>query len=259
MFKTVYGFLIGASLLLLYPLDSFASHTFETEHADAPGKGNICFVVESETGQEGGHEKHYGIPVMEVVFGLGKWTSLAVGYEYQFITGSEEVHSTSGNGDVEIEFKHSPFHLRYGDIGARVGVKIPSASDDKELGTGETDFEFILIYSYVWEKITTHLNLGVEVLGNPDHRSQHEPLFKYSAVSVFPLHPRVEFFTEIEGHSGKSVFGCESLFRSGFMFPLGHGFEIGLAGAVGLTNNSDDWEAKTGIYWTWERGEKVSH
>jgi hypothetical protein len=193
------------------------------------------------------------------VYGLGKWTSLTVGYEYKFISGSEEVHSTSGNGDVEIEFKHSPLHLRYGDIGARVGVKIPSASDDKELGTGETDFEFILIHSYSWKKLITHLNLGIEVLGNPDHRSQHEPLFKYSAVSVLPLHPRVEFFTEIEGHSGRSIFGCESLFRSGFMFPLGHSLEIGFAGAVGLTDDSPDWETKAGIYWTWERGEKVSH
>jgi len=255
----VFCLLIACSLLLVNPLCTFASHTFETEHVDAPGKNNIRFKVETEVGQEGGHEKHYGVPVMEVVYGLGKWTSLEVGYTYTVINHSEDVGNTSGNGDVEIKFKHSPLHLKYGDIGGRISVKIPTAKDDKELGTGETDFEFILIHSHSWEKFTTHLNLGIEVLGNPDHRSQHESLFKYSAVSVFPLHPRVEFFTEVEGHSGRSVFGCESLFRSGFIFSLGHNLEIGFAGAVGLNNDSPDWQAKAGIYWTWQRDEKVFH
>lgn len=253
--------LIWSVILLLNfnPICSYASHTFETEHADAPGKGNIRFVMEGEVGQEGGHEKHWGLPVIEVVYGFGKWTSVEVGFEYKFLRHSEEVHSTSGSGDVEIKFKHSPFHLECGDIGARVGIKIPSAKDDKELGTGETDFEFILIHSYFGENIETHINCGVDILGNPEHRSQHEAAFKYSAVAVFPLHPRVEFFTEIEGHSAKSVFGHESLLRSGFMFPLGHGLELGFAGGVGLTDDSHDWEAKAGIYWTWQRGEEIHH
>lgn len=259
MSKTVWCSLITTFFLFLQPVYALASHTFETEHAETPGKGNIRFAVESEAGQEGGHEKHYGLPVVEVEYGFGTWTSLSIGYEYQFITGSEEVHSTSGNGDLEIGFKHSPLHLKYGDIGALVGVKIPTASDDKELGTGEPDFKFTLIHSYHGKQLSTHLNLGVEVLGNPEHRSQHETLLKYSAVAVFPLHPKIEFFIEIEGRSARSVFGHESLLRSGFMFPLGHGLEIGFAGAAGLTNDSDDWEAKAGIYWTWERGEKVSH
>jgi len=259
MFTTVYYSLIAVLFLLLQPLYAFASHTFETEHADAPGKGNIRVVMESEVAQEDGREKEYGLPILEVVYGLGKWTSFEVGYEYKFIKNSEEVGSTSGSGDVELRFKHSPLHLRYGDIGARVGMKIPSARDDKDLGTGETDFDFILIHSYFGEHFETHLNCGVDVLGNPRHRSRHEAIFKYSAVAILPLHPRVEFFTEIEGHCAKSVFGHESLLRSGFMFPLGHGLEIGFAGAVGLTNDSDDWEAKTGIYWTWQRDEKVSH
>lgn len=243
-------------LLFMNPQNTFATHTFETEHADAPGKDNIRLVVETEAGQEGGREKHYSVPVIELCYGLGKWTSFEVGYKYEFINHSDEIGNTSGNGDVEIKFKHSPLHFKYGDIGGRIGVKIPSAKDDKELGTGETDFDFILIHSYTGEHFETHLNCGVDVLGNPEYRSRHESVFKYSAAAIFPLYPRVEFFTEVEGHSGKSVFASESLFRSGFMFPLGHGLEIGLAGAVGLTNGSEDWEVKAGIYWDWTRGEK---
>lgn len=259
MTKRFFVILFVSVLWIAAPIISDASHTFETEHADAPGKGNIRMVMEGEMAKEAGHEKHIGFPVIEVVYGLGKWTSIEIDWEYGFVRHSEEVHSASGSGDVQIKFKHSPFHFGYGDIGAQFGVKIPAAKDDKELGTGETDFEFNLIHSYFGEKVEIHLNAGVNFLGNPDHRSRHEAVFRYSAAAIFPLHEKVEWFAEIEGRSAKSVFGHESLLRSGFMFPLGHGLEIGFAGGLGLTNDTEDWEAKLGIYWTWERGEKIEH
>lgn len=251
--------LLSAILLLFGPAVCIASHTFETEHADAPGRGNMIMVMEAEMAQDGGREKELGLPVLEFVYGLGKWTSFEIDWEYDFISHSDEVHSTSGSGDVELKFKHSPFHFDYGDIGAQVGVKLPTAKDDKDLGTGETDFELLLIHSYHGEKFATHLNAGVDFLGNPERRSSHEAVFTYSAVAVFPLHERVEWFAEIEGRTAKSVFGTESLLRSGFIFPIARGLEVGLGGGVGLTNDTEDWEAKLGIYWTWERGEEMEH
>ena len=251
--------LIIIFLLAMYPFNSFATHPFKTKHANADGEGNISFLIEGEVGQEGGRETHYGLPITEVTYSFGKWTLVGVESEYKFIRHSEEVHSTSGNGDVEIYFMHTPFHLEYGHIGAQIGVKIPAAKDDRELGTGETDYEFTLIHSYFGENIMTHLNCGVEVLGNPKHRSRNEAVFSYSAVAIFPLSKRFKYFAEIKGRSAKSVFGNESFLRSGFIFPLVHGFDLGIAGGVGLTNDSPDWEARFGLYWTWQRGEEIPH
>ena len=160
---------------------------------------------------------------------------------------------------MKIYFRHTPFHLEYGHIGAQAGVKIPVAKDDKKLGTGETNYEFTLIHSYLGKNIVTHLNCGIEGLGNPKHRSRHEVVFSYSAVAVFPLSKRFKYFAEIEGRSGKSVFGHESLLQSGFIIPLGHGLELGFAGGVGLTNDSHEWEARCGLYWTWQRDEEIPH
>jgi hypothetical protein len=58
--------------------------------------------------------------------------------------------------------------------------------------------------------------------------------------------------------SAKCVFVNESFLRSGFIIPLGHRLELGLAGGFGLTNDSPDWEARFGLYWTWQRGEEIS-
>ena len=251
--------LVVISSFAVCPLHSYAAHPFKTKHANAYGKGNIRFLLEGKIEQEGGHEKRYGLPITEVTYSFGDWTLLGVESEYRFIRHSKEVHSTSGIGDVKIYFRHTPFHLEYGHIGAQVGVKIPTAKDDKELGTGETDFEFTLIHSYFGEHVVTHLNCGVEVLGNPKHRSRHEAVFSYSAVAVFPLGKRVKYFAELKGRSGKSVFGHKSLVRSGFIIPLVHRLELGLAGGLGLTNDTPDWEARVGFYWTWQRGDDIPH
>lgn len=258
MFKRVY-MLVVVFLLGMTPFHSYAAHPFKTKHANAYGKGNVRFLLEGQVEQEGGHEKRYGLPITEITYSFGDWTLLGVESEYRFVRHSEEVHSTSGMGDVKIYFRHAPFHLKFGHIGAEVAVKIPSAKDDKELGTGETDFELTLIHSYFGEHVMTHLNCGVEFLGNPEHRSSHEAVFSYSAVAVFPLGKRVHYFAELQGRSAKSVFGHESLFRSGLIIPLVYRLELGFAGGVGLTNDTPDWEGRIGFYWTWQRGDDIPH
>ena len=244
-------------LLVLFPSYSFAAHPFKTKHANAYGEGNVRFLLETAMVQDGGHQKHYGLPITEITYSLGKWSLIGIETEYSFIRHSEEVHSTSGMGDVKVYGRYAPIHFKYGHIGAQAGVKIPVAKDDKELGSGETDYEFTLIHSYLGKNVVTHLNCGVEVLGNPKHRSSNEPVFTYSAVAVFPLGTVMNYFAEIKGRSAKSVFGNESFLRSGFIIPLGHRLELGLAGGFGLTNDSPDWEARFGLYWTWQRGKEI--
>lgn len=243
-------------LLALFPAHSFAAHPFKTKHANAYGEGNVRFLLESAIEQEGGHRKNIGLPITEITYSLGKWSLIGVETEYKFLRHSEAVHSTSGMGDVKIYGRYSPFHFEFGHIGAQAGVKIPAAKDDKELGSGETDYEFTMIYSYLGKSVVTHLNFGVEVLGNPKHRSSNEAVATYSAVAVFPLSQALHYFAEIQGRSAKSVFGNKCFLRSGFIVPLGHGLELGFAGGAGLTNDSPDWEGRFGIYWTWQRSDE---
>ncbi len=243
-------------LLALFPTSSFAAHPFKTKHANAYGKGNVRFLLETAMVQEGGHQKNYGLPITEITYSLGQWSLIGIESEYRFIRHSEAVHSTSGMGDVKLYGRYSPFHFDFGHIGAQAGVKIPVAKDDKELGSGETDYEFTLIHSYLGKNVVTHLNCGVEVLGNPKHRSRNEAVATYSAVAVFPLSEKIHYFAEIKGRSAKSVFGNESFLRSGFIIPLGHRLELGFAGGAGLTNDSPDWEARFGLYWTWQRSDE---
>jgi hypothetical protein len=247
-----------ALAFVLFPIVCQASHIWETEHADTHGAGNVKTIVELE-GQKDGKERSYSLPRVELIYAFTDWSTVTLASEATFLRDSSEHHSTGGPGDVELELKYTPLHFDFGHIGAQAGIKFPTADDDRDLGTGETDVEARLVHSYFGEGFETHLNAGVAALGNPEHRSRMETVFTYAAAYVRDVHPSFYAFAELQGQTGKSVFGTESLLRSGFAYYLRPNIELGLAGLVGLTNDSPNWGVKAGFYWTWERCKKVSH
>ena len=111
-------------------------------------------------------------PELEVRVGAGDWVEIQLRYELLYVDESRSDATDSdefGGGDAEI-FTKLRF-LREGDLmpalGARFGVKLPNASRDDRLGTDETDFEIAVLGSKTFGPITAHLNLGLQILGNP--------------------------------------------------------------------------------------------
>lgn len=75
----------------------------------------------------------------------------------------------SGMGDVILGFSWSlPVEVTGKwliDLGGR--VKLPTASEDKNLGTGETDFSFSVDIARSFGKVTPFVNVGYRIFGDP--------------------------------------------------------------------------------------------
>lgn len=119
-------------------------------------------------------------PEIEVRIGAGDWVEIQLRYELLHLDetrsdGSE--HDAFGGGDAEI-FTKVRF-LREGEmipaLGARFGVKLPNASREDRLGTDETDFDLALLASKGFGPVTAHLNVGLQILGNPDDLEGQSP------------------------------------------------------------------------------------
>jgi len=85
-----------------------------------------------------------------------------------FITRETGRGSEQGVGDAEVGGKVRFFEAEEGSAALEAFVKIPSASEDKGLGTGELDAGFRFIASRTWGKEHFDFNLGGDFAGATD-------------------------------------------------------------------------------------------
>jgi hypothetical protein len=91
-------------------------------------------------------------------------------------TGIEDTCTESGIGDLAIGAKWQM--IESCPLGARhalvPSVKLPTADDQKGLGSGETDYDLTWIASRAMsEKAGIHINLGYSWIGGPDKDVLH--------------------------------------------------------------------------------------
>jgi hypothetical protein len=111
-------------------------------------------------------------PEIELRIGAGDWAEVQLRYELLYL---DERRSDGtdfdkfGGGDAELFTKVRL--MREGEtlpaLGARFGVKLPNASRDDRLGTDETDFDIALLASKTLGPVALHVNVGLQILGNP--------------------------------------------------------------------------------------------
>jgi len=103
-------------------------------------------------------------------FGLGRIAEAYVGFSP--IVGVDQDGSTeTGFGDTVLGGKIRFFESPDGDAAVEAFVKLPTADEDKGLGTGDTDAGFRFIASRAWGKNQFHFNLGGDFAGVPDATS----------------------------------------------------------------------------------------
>jgi len=103
-------------------------------------------------------------------FGLGRIAEAYLGLSP--IVGVDEGEGTeTGFGDTVLGAKIRFFESPDGDAAVEAFVKLPTADEDKGLGTGDTDAGFRFIASRAWGKNQFHFNLGGDFAGVPDATS----------------------------------------------------------------------------------------
>jgi len=131
-------------------------------------------------------------------------------------------------------------------------VKLPTADDDKGLGSGETDYDLTWIASKaLTDRLGAHLNAGYTWIGEPDGEDLG-PVVHYGVAADYrladPLQWVGELFAEDEiGHGG----GIAVQYNTGFRLSLTDDIVLDLAAGSRLCGDgTPDFTATAGVTWT---------
>ncbi len=160
--------------------------------------------------------------------------------------------SESGCGDSTLGFKYkvfdNPTYQTRGAIG--IGFKFPTGSDDKGLGTGETDFTIFTAFSKNFERIVGHLNLGYTMTGDPNTQFYPDGLadkFFYNIGIEYPHTHNVTVMAEVAGEDWGAE-GNKVDVIPGIRYSPTENFSFEIAVPIAITN---DQRLDITIDWFW--------
>jgi hypothetical protein len=161
-------FLISvASLVLFFHVPHlFAARPLTTDDAWTVERGQFQLELGFDATRQDNHDRELG-PSLTLSYGLSDRMDLGVGSGYLFIHPTED-KKKNGLSDTEVKLKYRLMDER--DLRPALAVtgtlKIPTASESKGLGSGQTDFGMnAIVTKNLGKRFALHLNLGYTFIG----------------------------------------------------------------------------------------------
>ena len=205
-------------------------------------------------------------PQIAFRIGAGDWAEIQASYE--FVSIDEDTiaghHDKYGGGDARLHTKVRLLREQgyWPGLGVRFGTKLPNANKDDRLGTDEIDFDIEALVSKDFGPVSTHVNLGIALLGNPGpvlgdpNRSGdgQDDLFTYSvAVASRPFSLGADdlslrVLAEAVGVAGSrgNFDNDRSAGRAGLQVAYGN-FTVYAGGSFGFVTASEDYGFSSGL------------
>jgi hypothetical protein len=210
------------------------------------------------------------LPHLGFHIGAGNWAEIQASYDLLYLNetaANGQTNTQYGSGDIRIFTKVRL--LRETDIlpalGLRFGTKLPNANRKDLLGTDDTDFGADVLASKDWGVVTTHVNLGIVLLGNSGptignsfKAGGQDDLFSYAvAVASAPLGApqqgatKLRLLAEVTGLAGSHFDNDRATGRIGVQMTRGAG-TIYLGTSFGLMGGAEDVGVSSGFIYTFE-------
>jgi hypothetical protein len=188
------------------------------------------------------------VGVASLRFGVGEYADFEVsGVVQDFLSVSRRYppiippdfagNATSDVGDLVLatRLRFAREGNRRPALGLKFAVQLPNASNEKGLGTDETNFFSSLLLSKRVGRVQLLGNLGLAILGSAVTPGAQADLLTYGLAFVTPVHRRVSVFAEVHGRQGPDRVGNESQsqIRLGAQF-FAAGLQWDLAAIAGL-------------------------
>jgi hypothetical protein len=158
--------------LLFCPLPAQAIRPFLTTETAIPVEPNRSLLEGGLKFERFGRQNRLYTLDAELRYGL--ITNLDFEVEVPYLFADRGANDESGLGDLHLKGKVRLLKGREANplsLAGMIDVKFPSASRDKQFGTGEADVGIIGIASKEFFPLTLHLNLGYIFVGNPTGQS----------------------------------------------------------------------------------------
>jgi len=234
-------FLLIAVSLLISPAISYAERPHVTEDLEATEFGKFELEIGGEFENMGGGEDKTFTNEYVLIAGIYDRTEMNVVVPCQ-LYNSENTHE--GIGDVQFLIKSRL--IDEGDMSPAVGllfnVITPTGDDEKELGSGHTDYEAKLLVGKKFGKLVLNVNGGYSFI------KEGVDKLTYSASAHYDLVESFHIVSEIVGEADHKAKNEDPLFIMGGFQAHFHErviFDVGLR--FGLTKDEPDYTLVTGI------------
>lgn len=243
-----------AAFLIFAGGSSLAGRPLEMDDADAVEQGQFEF----EAGGSYAHDSE--LTAWEWPFGLtaGILPNVEAGLSFggvheRRVEAGMPIDRECGVSDLELAVKWKFFDeaswLPAQALAA--AIKVPTADEDKGLGSGETDYDLTWIASKkLGEKTGVHLNAGYTWVGEPAGEDVGD-VFHYGIALDYQLTEAVqwvgEVFAEKEVQGGtQTLVQC----NTGFRYSVSDRLTLDLAAGTGLHgDDTPDLTATAGLTW----------
>jgi len=240
--------------VMLLSCSAFGGRPLNIDDADPVDRGTFEFEA-GALYEHDSHCKHWDSP-FGLTYGVLPGVEAGVGFGGQ-LERRTEFHDDRSTG-------HSSHEYGFGDLaigakwqvveacplGARhalaPAVKLPTADEDRGLGSGEADYDLSWIGSRaLGEKAGVHLNLGYSWVGGPD-----EDVLHYGMALDYQLTDAVQWVGEVFAEN-ELAGGAEIVVQcnTGLRWNLAEGLTLDLAGGAKLNGDAPDFTMTGGLTW----------
>ena len=158
----------------------------------------------------------------------------------------------TGLGDVRVGIgrRLAGGGLKVYRLDAALEVKLPTADEDRGLGTGEWDARVGLSGEYHTWSISLFGGIGWNRIGDPDWIDFQDAVDGFVGLESEPLRGGLVLSGWLEG-SGEITPGTGSrvALGAGLRLPLGQRLGLRVLGTAGLTDAAEDWSLSLGMSW----------
>jgi hypothetical protein len=208
-------------------------------------------------------------PQVEVRVGAGDWAEVQAALEMRAleetaVTGDHAEHVGVGDALLHSKFRVLRERRWRPGVGVRFGATLPNANRGDRLGTDETDFDVAVLASKQAGPLSLHVNLGVELLGNPGpmlgaparQGTGQDDLFTYAVGVMSPPFAagagwELRLAGEVVGRDGSRFGNNRAVVGAGVSARRGD-WTLFAAARVGLIIDSEDVGGSGGIAYAFD-------
>jgi len=194
--KKVILFLCFSGLIFSPSITAYAARPLTTDDAGTVEKGEFQVEVGFDALRQDNHDREYS-PSLTLTYGLLDRMDLGIGSGYIFSRPKED-KKENGIVDTELKLKYRWIDEKdWRPAFAMTGtLKLPTASESRGLGSGQTDFRInAILKKNLSKKLVLHLNLGYTFIGE-DHVNNE---LNYSMAAQFILTEKWGLVGEVMG------------------------------------------------------------
>ena len=232
-----------------------AGRPLTVDDADPADPGVIELEAGAAVEDDPGYT-HTDLP-FGVAYGLASGWEVGLGFGGQFETRrvlaadsfAERTERVHGLGDLYVGLKNQvrpagPFGTRHALAPA---VKFPTADDEDDLGSGETDYDLTwLVSRSLGETAGLHFNAGYTWLGGPDPDAAHGG----GALDLQPC-DTLQWVAEVSGEQAVDA-GTDLIvqYRIGVRWSPRENLVLDMAGGSKIAGDAPDFIFTAGLTWT---------